>query len=455
MIYVDNFFSFLNDNILWGVPMIVFLFGTHLYMTYKTGFIQKDIFKGIKLSVTKDNESDGDISPFASLTTALASTIGTGNIIGVATAIVAGGPGAVFWTWITGIFGIATKYAESLIAIKYRKKMDDGLYIGGAMMALEHLNHKWLALLFAFLTALCSFGIGCGVQSNAISEILYTNYHVSPIITAAIIALVTAIVIFGGVKAISSVCEKLVPLMSLLYILGCLYILFYNRGVLVDTIILIISSAFSVKAAFGGFIGSTVMIAARFGIARGLFSNESGMGSAPIVASAAKTLNAPRQALISATGVFWDTVVVCLLTGLVLCSSILNNGDISSVGLNGGQLTSLCFGKIPYIGIPLLVFGVITFAYSTILGWHYYGERCMKYLFGEKSIQYYRILWVVVAFVGAVIELGLVWKIADSLNALMAIPNLIAVIMLSKVIKEDTEYYIKGHRLDEKDESME
>lgn len=450
---LDAFFTWLNGY-LWGPPMIILLFGTHLLMTIKTGFMQRYILKGIKLSITRDPDSKGEISPFAALTTALASTIGTGNIIGVATAIVSGGPGAVLWTWLTGIFGIATKYAESLIAIKYRRKLSDGSYIGGAMTALEHLKMKKLGMLFALLTGLCAFGIGCGVQSNAIADVLSTNYGIPGWITGAVLCVCTFIVIFGGVQSISKVCEKLVPFMSLFYVLGCLYILYYNRTVLPETLNLIISSAFTPRAAMGGFIGSSIMVAARYGIARGLFSNESGMGSAPIVAAAAQSRNAVRHALISATGTFWDTVVVCAITGLVLCSSVVANDSISTIGLEGGELTSLSFAQIPYIGTPLLVFGVITFAYSTILGWSYYGERSLVYLMGNRALKPYRALWIVVIFLGAVLNLGLVWKMADSLNALMAIPNLIAMLLLSRVITKDTKYYLQQNHLDEKDDSL-
>ena len=453
MVYIEQAVDFLND-ILWGPPMIFLLTGTHIWMTWKTGIVQRYIFKGIKLSVSKDPDAQGDISPFAALTTALASTIGTGNIIGVATAVVSGGPGAVLWTWLVGVLGIATKYAESLIAIKYRRKLPDGSYIGGAMTALEHLNMKGVAVLFALLTGVCAFGIGCGVQSNAIADVIYTNYQIPVVVTALVIAILTAIVILGGVQSISTVCEKLVPFMSLFYVVGCLYILFYNRAYLGETISLIVTSAFTPRAAMGGFIGSTLMIAARYGIARGLFSNESGMGSAPIVAAASQSRNSVRTALISSTGVFWDTVVVCLMTGLVLVSSIIANDALSSVGLEGGQLASLTFAQIPVVGTPLLVFGVMTFAFSTILGWYYYGERSVMYLFGNKARLPYRLLWVVFAFLGAVLNLALVWKIADALNALMAIPNLIAVLLLSKLIVKETKYYLHENRLDERDPEL-
>ena len=442
-------------DFLWGLPLIVLLFGTHIYLTFKTGFVQKYIFRGIKLSVTKDPNADGEISSFGALTTALASTIGTGNIIGVSSAIVSGGPGAVFWTWMTGIFGIATKYTETYIAIKYRHKLENGTYIGGAMTALEHLNLKWLGIAFAIITALASFGIGCGVQSNAIASVMYDNYGISHLVTAVVIILLTILVIFGGVKSIAKVCQTLVPLMSLLYILGCICILFYNIDYLPETFVTIISSAFSTRAMAGGFIGSTIMIAARYGIARGLFSNESGLGSSPIVSATANSQNAIRNAIIGATGTFWDTVVVCAITGLVLVSSVIANPDISTIGIEGGQLSTLCFGQIPYIGTPLLIFGVVTFAFSTILGWCVYGERCLVYLVGDERFnKIYRIIWIVMAFLGAIINLSLVWKISDILNALMVIPNIVAVILLAKQCKKDTDYFLVNNKVDEKDHEM-
>jgi amino acid carrier protein len=438
------------NGVLWGLPMIVFLFGTHIYMTFKTNFIQKKIFTGIRLSVAKDTDSQGDISQFASLATALASTIGTGNIIGVGTAIALGGPGAVLWCWLTGVFGIATKYAESLIAVKFRVKTESGTMLGGAMYALERgMNQKWLGILFALFASLAAFGIGCGVQANAISGILDSMFGISPKLIGVILSVVTFVVIFGGVKSISKVCEALVPVMSLLYMLGCIVILIYNRAYLLQAFVLIFESAFSPKAAAGGFTGSTIMIAARFGIARGLFSNESGMGSAPIVAAAAKTRNSVRQALVASTGAFWDTVVVCLVTGLVLVSSILSNSSANYIGDDGSRLTADAFTIIPYVGTPILVFGIVSFAYATILGWCYYGERCAEYLFGKKALTPYRFAWLLVLLVSPVINLSLIWNLSDTLNALMAIPNLIAIIGLSDVIQKETNLYINN--LDQKD----
>ena len=460
------------NNVLWGAPMIILLLGTHIFLTFRTGFIQRKTFTGIRLSVTRDPDAHGDISQFAALTTALASTIGTGNIIGVGTAIALGGPGAVLWCWLTGVFGIATKYSESLIAVKYRVKTQDGTMLGGAMYALERgLNMRWLGKIFAVLGALTAFGIGCGVQVNAISSIV--NSSLAPALSGAsdkaadvlsaypwiislavglIVGAVTCLVIFGGVKSIARVCERLVPFMAFFYVVGCAAILVVNRAYLADTFSVIIRSAFTeVKSIAGGLVGTGIMMSARYGIARGLFSNESGMGSAPIVAAAAQTRNPVRQALVSATGTFWDTVVVCLMTGLVLVSSIIGNDAISVATLEGGELTSAAFSQIPYIGQPILIVGIITFAYSTILGWSYYGERCLEYLAGKRGLIPYRVAWILVLIIAPVIQLELVWSIADILNALMAIPNLIAVLLLSNVVVKETRHYL--NHLDERDET--
>lgn len=441
------------DGFLWGIPMIVLLLGTHIFMTVRTGFIQRKTFTGVRLSVTRDPDSPGDVSQFQALTTALASTIGTGNIIGVGTAIFMGGPGAVFWCWITGVFGIATKYAESLIAVKYRVKTADGKMQGGAMYALERgLRMKWLGVLFAVLAVVASFGIGCGTQINAIAEVIENNVPVPvPALAIGIIGgILTAIVIIGGIKSIASVCEKLVPLMAVFYVVGCVAILIVNRDYLGAALAAIVKMAFVPGAVAGGLVGRGIMMAAQYGVARGLFSNESGMGSAPLVASAAQTRNPVRQALVSATGTFWDTVVVCAMTGLVLVSTIMKNPDINMDSIaNGGQLTTAAFSQIPVLGPVILVVGIITFAWSTILGWSYYGERCAQYLWGGKSTLIYKIIFVAVVVVGPVIDLNLVWTISDILNAFMAVPNLVAVLLLSGVIARDTKYYLS--HLDEVD----
>ena len=429
------------------------LFGTHIFMTVRTGFIQKDIFKAIKLSVTRDPDAQGDVSQFGALTTALSSTIGTGNIIGVGTAIALGGPGSVLWMWLTGIFGMATKYAETLIAVKYRVKSENGTMIGGAMYALDRgLKMKWLGVVFALLASLCAFGIGCMVQANAVVSNFNLNLHVPPLVVGIVLSLIVGLVIIGGIQSITRVSERLVPFMAVFYVIGCIVILIMNHDVLGEAIVVICKSAFTARAVGGGFVGSTVAMACRYGFARGLFSNESGMGSAPLVASAAQTRNPKRQALVSMTGTFWDTVIICLMTGLVLVSCIIKHPSIDGLSGNGSELTSMAFSTIPYVGLPILIVGLITFAFSTILGWYYYGERCAVYLFGERVIMVYKVLWVVGVFVGSVVELNLIWNLADLMNGLMAIPNIIAVLLLSGVIVADTRKYSGAH-LEDKDDT--
>ena len=435
------------SGLLWGWPMIILLLGTHLFLTIRLRFPQRHIFKAIRLSVKRDPDAAGDVSQFGSLATALAATIGTGNIIGVATAIALGGPGAVLWCWLTGVFGISTKYAEGLLAIKYRIKTDSGRMLGGPMYALERgLGWKWLAVIFALLTACASFGIGNTVQANAIATVAYESYDISPYLTGALVCLLTGAVVLGGVKSIARVCGMLVPLMAALYVIGCIYILFVNADYLWQAVCLIVNAAFSPEAAGGGFIGSTVMTAARFGIARGLFSNESGMGSAPIVAAAAQTRNPVRQALVSSSGTFWDTVVICALTGLVIVSSVIAYPDIDFS--NGAILTKAAFSKIPVVGRPLLTFGLLTFAFSTILGWCYYGERAVEYLKGTQWVKGYRVLYIGAVFLGSVMNLTVVWNLADCMNALMAIPNLLSLLFLNGIIVHETRKYLWQGQLD-------
>lgn len=442
------------DGKVWGWGMILLLLGTHLFMTVRTGFIQrKTITKGIKLSVSKEPDADGEVSQFGALATALASTIGTGNIIGVGTAVALGWPGAVLWCWLTGVFGIATKYSESLIAVKYRVKTEDGRMQGGAMYALERgLHMRWLGLIFAVFAGFASFGIGCATQVNAIATVCNENLHINKAVVGIIVGVLTAVVIFGGIKSIARVCERLVPFMALFYVLGCIVILGINYDYIIPAITTICRLAFQPGAAAGGLVGSGIMLAMRYGVARGLFSNESGMGSAPIAAAAAQTRNPVRQALVSSTGTFWDTVVVCLMTGLVLVSTIMKNPAINANEItDGGVLTSLAFDQIPVIGPLILVVGIISFAFSTILGWAYYGERCVEYFAGKKGLIPYRVLYIAVAVIAPVVALDVVWDIADILNALMAIPNLIAVLLLSPVIVKETKKYLDN--LDAKDDT--
>lgn len=437
---MENFNLYLEKagGWVWGAPLIILLFGTHLYLTFRLGFIQRYLPKAIKISFNGEKEGDGDISHFGALMTALAATIGTGNIVGVATAVAAGGPGAVLWMWLTGVFGIATKYAEALLSVKYRVVSAKGEYSGGPMYVLERgLKAKWLGVIFAFFTAIAAFGIGNMVQANSISQLLSETFGLSVWISGAVMTGLTAFVILGGIRSIAKFCEKLVPFMAVFYVLGCTVILALNFDKLPGTISLIISSAFSGQAAVGGFMGAGVKEAMRFGIARGLFSNESGLGSAPIVAAAAQTRNPVRQALVSSTGTFWDTVVVCLMTGLVVVSA----GDWQT-GLKGAALTKSAFSHIPYIGPTVLSVGLLTFVFSTILGWEYYGEKAAEYLLGVKVIMPYRFLWVVAVMVGSVAALPAVWNFADIFNGLMAVPNLISLLLLAPVVAAETRKYI-------------
>ncbi|MDR1390563.1 MAG: sodium:alanine symporter family protein [Treponema sp.] len=439
------------NGFVWGPWLLALLFGTHLFITIRTG-VQRKLGLGIKLSVTKDEGSEGEVSQFGALTTALASTIGTGNIIGVGTAIALGGPGAVLWMWLTGIFGIATKYAETWISVKYRVKDERGEMLGGAMYALERgLKMKWLAVIFAAFAALAAFGIGSGVQANAVANLLKETFNINMQVSGVVIALLAALVIIGGIKIIEKVCIALVPFMSVLYIIGCIILLGINHASVIPAITTIVQSAFSARAAGGGFVAAMVMQAARFGIARGLFSNESGMGSAPLVAAAARTKNAVRQSLVSSTGTFWDTVVICLLTGLVVVSSVIGNPAISAGATNGSLLVHAAFTQIPFIGKVVLTFGLLTFAFSTILGWSYYGERCAVYLVGVKISIPYRIIYIAAAYCGCALTVGVVWDIADTLNALMSIPNLVAVLLLSGAMAKETKLYLKGNHIDDID----
>jgi len=446
------------SSFLWGWPMIIMLLGTHIFLTFRLKVPQRKLFTGIHLSVKKDKENAGDVSQFGALATSLAATIGTGNIIGVATAVSLGGPGAVLWCWLTGVFGIATKYSEGLLAIKYRAKTKSGKIIGGPMFALERgLNMRWLAILFALFTAIAAFGIGNTVQANAISENIAMSFgdEFDPtkvkVVVGVAIAMLVGLVIFGGVKSISRVCEGMVPAMAILYTMGCVYVLYVNRAYLLEALQLIVSCAFSGQAILGGTVGTTVMAAARYGIARGLFSNESGMGSAPIVAAAAKTRNPVRQALVSSTGTFWDTVVICAMTGLVIVTSIIAYPHIDYT--DGGMLTKEAFAMIPYVGTPILTFGILTFSFSTILGWCYYGERAVEYLTNKRGVRIYRVFWVGFIVLGSIMSLNVVWNVADIMNALMAIPNLVSLLLLSNVIAKETQHYLWDNNLDEKDTS--
>lgn len=435
------------DSIVWGPPLLILLVGTGIYLTIRLGLLQ--VFKlplALKYVFGKDDEleEEGDVSSFGALCTALSATIGTGNIVGVATAIKVGGPGALFWMWMAAFFGMATKYAEGLLAIKFRVTDENGQMAGGPMYYIERgLGNKWLAKLFAiFGVGAALLGIGTFTQVNSITEAVKISFNLPVAVTGIIIAALTALVTLGGIKSISSVSEKIVPFMAVFYIIGSIVILALNASALPNAIGLVIKGAFTPTAAAGGFLGATVMMAIRNGVARGVFSNESGLGSAPIAAAAAKTKSCVRQGLISMTGTFFDTIVICTMTGLVLISTGVWNSDLKGAGMTTEAFRT-GLSAAPMVGQYIVTIGLIFFAFTTILGWNYYGERCMTYLVGVKGIKPYRLVYIVAVAIGAFLKLELIWIVADIVNGLMAIPNLIGLVGLSGVIVNETRKYFK------------
>ena len=431
------------DAFVWGPPLLILLVGTGIYLTIRLGLLQvARLPKAFQLIFTKD-KGHGDVSSFAALCTALAATVGTGNIIGVATAIKVGGPGALFWMWMAAFFGMATKYAEGLLAIKYRTKDANGAVAGGPMhYILLGMGEKWrpLAIFFALAGVLVALlGIGTFTQVNSITESIQNTAQVDPVITALILSILVGIAVFGGLKSISKVSTAVVPFMAIVYILGTLTVILFNIEKIPATFALIFTSAFSPAAAVGGFAGASIRMAIQNGVARGVFSNESGLGSAPIAAAAAKTNEPVEQGLISMTGTFIDTLIICTLTGLTILVTGVWSGD-----LNGVALTQSAFSTVfSYFGPSLLTIFLVLFAFTTILGWNYYGERCFEFLFGVRFIWLYRVVFVVMVLLGGFIELDMVWIIADIVNALMALPNLIALLVLSPVVIAETKKYFK------------
>ncbi|MDU9052403.1 MAG: sodium:alanine symporter family protein, partial [Clostridioides difficile] len=432
-----NLIDILNkvDAFIWGPPLLVLLVGTGILLTVKLGVVQiTKLPRALKLIFSAENKGSGDVSSFAALCTALAATVGTGNIVGVATAIKAGGPGALFWMWIAAFFGMATKYSEGVLAIKYRTKDKNGQVSGGPMYYIVNgMGEKWrpLAIFFAISGILVALlGIGTFTQVNSITDAINNSFGIDPRITGVVLAVFVALVVFGGLKSISNVATKIVPFMAVIYVVICGIILisFWNK--IPETFMLIIKSAFTPTAATGGFLGATMSLAIRNGIARGVFSNESGLGSAPIAAAAAKTEWPAEQGLISMTGTFIDTIIICTLTGFSLVISGVWCSD-----LNGAVMTQAAFnGAIPTFGPILLTVSLTLFAFTTILGWSYYGERCFEFLFGVKGMNGYRTVFVAMVLLGAFLKLEVVWIIADIVNGLMAIPNLIALLALSPII---------------------
>ena len=431
------------DAFVWGPPLLLLLVGTGIYLTIRLGLLQlARLPKAFQLIFTKD-KGHGDVSSFAALCTALAATVGTGNIIGVATAIKVGGPGALFWMWMAAFFGMATKYAEGLLAIKYRTKDANGAVAGGPMhYILLGMGEKWrpLAIFFALAGVLVALlGIGTFTQVNSITESIQNTAQIDPAITALVLSVFVAIAVFGGLKSISKVSTAVVPFMAIVYILGTLTVILFNIEKIPATLALIFTSAFSPVAAVGGFAGATIRTAIQNGVARGVFSNESGLGSAPIAAAAAKTNEPVEQGLISMTGTFIDTLIICTLTGLTILVTGVWSGD-----LNGVAFTQSAFSTVfSHFGPALLTIFLVLFAFTTILGWNYYGERCFEFLFGVRFIWLYRVVFVVMVLLGGFIELDMVWIIADIVNALMALPNLIALLVLSPVVIAETKQYFK------------
>ena len=444
---VEKFIHWLNDNIVWGPVMLVLLVGTGIWLTLilrglQFGMLFYALKQAFRPHPKKDDGSDheGDVSHFGALMTALSATIGTGNIAGVATAVVTGGPGAVFWMWITAIFGMATKYGEGVLAVKYRVTNSKGEMSGGPMYYIENglgKKWKWLAFLFAFFGVMASFGIGSTVQANSVAQAVHSSFGIDTWITGVVLTLITAFVVLGGIQSISRVSSVVVPFMAVLYIVGGLVVVAMHFDLLLPALKVIMHDAFSGQAVAGGVVGTVI----RYGVARGVFSNEAGMGSAPIAAAAAKTDHPVRQALVSMTGTFLDTIIVCSITGIVLVMGILqsNGGTFAVPDLEGAALTTATFdAMLSGYGGWVVTIGLIFFAYSTTLGWCYYGEKCATYVFGDKSVPMYRVIYVATVMLGTVLSMDMVWAAADTFNGLMAVPNLIALLLLSKVIVQET-----------------
>ena len=445
---MESFIALLNtlSSFIWGPFTLVLLLGVGTYLSLglklipwrKIPYAFRQLLSGRKAS------GDGEISPFNALMTAMSATVGTGNIAGVATAIFIGGPGAIFWMWITALVGMATKYSEALLAVKYRETNANGQYVGGPMYYIKNglgAGWGWLAFLFALFGTIAAFGIGNMVQSNSVAAAMYTNFQVSHHLTGAVIAILAALVILGGIKRLGIVAGKLVPVMALIYIIGSLLIIISNFSAVPAALMMIVDSAFNGSAAAGGFAGAAVMMGIQMGVARGIFSNEAGLGSAPIAHAAAQTSSPVRQGLIAMLGTFIDTLVICTMTALVIIIS-----GVWTSGETGASLSSLAYGSLLPFGEYIITFSLVIFAFTTILGWSYYGERCASYLFGERIILPYRIAWIFAIFIGAVLKVNLIWILADVMNGFMALPNLIALALLSPVIFAVTKDYLAANR---------
>jgi len=445
---METLYSVLNtlSGFIWGPFTLVLLLGVGIYLSLGLKLMPwRQLSNAFKHLITgRSSQDDGDIPPFQALMTAMSATVGTGNIAGVATAIFIGGPGAIFWMWITALFGMATKYAEAVLAVKYRETDDDGRFVGGPMYYIKNgLGKKWhwLGFLFALFGTIAAFGIGNMVQSNSVADALHSNFAVDTNLTGIVIAGLAALVILGGIKRIGTVASKLVPIMAIFYIAGSLIIILANITEVPAALAIIVDSAFNGHAAVGGFTGATIMMAIQFGIARGIFSNEAGLGSAPIAHAAAQTNNPVRQGMVGMLGTFIDTIIICTMTAMV----IIISGAWTS-GETGASLSSLAYASSIPLGEYVITFGLVIFAFTTILGWSYYGERCAEFIFGTKIILPYRLLWIAAVFIGASQKVNLIWILADVMNGFMAIPNLIALALLSPIVFKITKEYFSNQR---------
>jgi AGCS family alanine or glycine:cation symporter len=441
---MTDFLSQLN-SIVWGVPMLVLLFGTGIYLNIRLqGLSLRRIGYafGLLLKSGKTGE-EGDIAPFKALMTSMSATVGTGNIAGVATAIGIGGPGALFWMWVTALIGLATKYSETVLAVNFREKDDRGNICGGPMYFIKNgmgPNWKWLATAYAMFASVAAFGIGNTVQSNSVADALHASFRVPEVVTAIVLAVLVAAVLLGGIKRISNVAAALVPTMAILYFLSAIIIIAANITQVPAAFELVVTSAFTETAATGGFAGAAVWVAIRMGVARGIFSNEAGLGSGSIAHAAAQTNSPVRQGFFSMVGTFTDTLIICSLTGFVILLTGSWTGEAQ-----GAAMTAEAFSTVLPMGSQIVAVALVLFAFTTVLGWSYYGEKSVEYLFGSKSIFPFRVLWVLALPIGATVQLDLIWLIADTLNALMALPNLIALIALSPVVVKLTREYIKSN----------
>lgn len=424
----------LND-LIWGLPLLLLLLGTHIYFTIKLHFPQRNLFYALKLSLGKADNTGTNLSPFSALATTLAATLGTGNIIGVSTAVALGGPGAIFWCWITGILGMATAYSECYLSVLFRSRNEDGTYKGGPMYVLKNgLHNNILGGFYAFCTLIAAFGVGCTTQANSVTQAASASFHMSPHLVGIVLAALTGMVILGGMKSIANLCERTVPAISFVYLFGCGLLLILYRNVLPSACLLIIKEAFSIGSVAGGVAGGTLQHAVRYGVARGLFTNEAGIGTSAIAAASSHVSEPRIQAYVSMTAVFWDTVVMCLITGLVIVSNMLYD-PASVAGCSETALTAAAFAHLPYVGDAFLTVSLAAFAVTTLIGWSYFGEKATEYLVGKKGIPLYKFAYIVMIYCGAVIPMRLVWESTDLINALMVLPNVLALYCLRNSIK--------------------